>query len=61
MLINVEWKKNMADKRSQRKSNVVQFLTRLDKDRLLNLSSIVDKAKSLELEGFDCSLWSQST
>lgn len=51
----------MADKRSQRKSNVVQFLTRLDKDRLLNLSSIVDKAKSLELEGFDCSLWSQST
>ncbi len=51
----------MADKRSQRESNVVQFLTRLDKNRLFNLSSIIDKAKSLELEGFDFNLWSQST
>lgn len=51
----------MADKRSQRKSNVVQFLTRLDKNRLLNLSAMIDKAKSLELEGFDLNLWSQTT
>lgn len=51
----------MADKRSQRKSNVVQFLTRLDKDRLLNLSSIIAKAKMLELEGFDFNSWNHST
>lgn len=51
----------MADKRSKRKSNVVRFLTQLDKDRLLNLSSVIEKAKTLELEGFDFNLWSQST
>lgn len=51
----------MADKRSQRKASVVQFLTRLDKDRLANFSFLVKKAKSLNLEGFDFNVWDKSS
>lgn len=51
----------MRDKRSQRKSNVVQFLTVLEKDRISNIRSIVNKAKSLEVEGFNINLWSKTT
>jgi len=47
----------MADKRSQRKAGVVQFLTRLNKDRLANLASLIEKAKQLEMEGFDPNSW----
>ena len=47
----------MADKRSQRKAGVVQFLSRLDRDRLANLASLVELAKLLELEGFDKCSW----
>lgn len=50
----------MADKRSQRKSNVVQFLTNLDKDRVSNLNSLIQKAKSLEIEGFNFEKWSET-
>lgn len=51
----------MADKRSQRKAGVVQFLSRLDRDRLANLASLVELAKLLELEGFDKSRWEESS
>ena len=51
----------MADKRSQRKASVVQFLTRLDKDRLENFASLIKKAKSLNLEGFDFNVWDESS
>ncbi len=47
----------MADKRSQRKASVVQFLSRLDVDRLKNSASLVERAKSLTLDGFDMTLW----
>jgi len=47
----------MADKRSQRKARVVQFLSRLDVDRLKNSASLVERAKSLTLDGFDMTYW----
>lgn len=47
----------MADKRSQRKASVVQFLSRLDIDRLKNSASLVERAKSLTLDGFDMTYW----
>lgn len=47
----------MTDKRSQRKANVVQFLTILDKDRLANFTSLIAAAKLLEMEGFDFNSW----
>ena len=47
----------MADKRSQRKASVVQFLSKLDMDRLKNNASLVERAKSLNLDGFDMTLW----
>lgn len=47
----------MADKRSERKSSVAQFLTRLDKDRVVNLVSLIEKAKQLEMAGFDRNAW----
>lgn len=50
----------MPDKRSQRKSNVVQFLTKLDKDRNLNFISLIKKAKSLEIEGFNFEKWNET-
>ncbi len=49
----------MADKRSQRKSNVVQFLTKLDRDRSSNLNSFIQKAKSLEIDGFNFEKWNE--
>lgn len=51
----------MEDKRSQRRVSVAQFLTRLDKDRLANFASIVKKAKSLNLEGFDFDTWDDAS
>lgn len=50
----------MGDKRSQRKASVVQFLSRLDIDRLKNSASIVERAKSITLDGFDMALWGDS-
>jgi len=47
----------MADKRSERKSSVAQFLSRLDKNRVVNLASLIEKAKQLEMEGFDRDAW----
>lgn len=47
----------MADKRSQRKASVLQFLSNLDLDRLKNSASLVQQAKSLTFEGFDMALW----
>jgi hypothetical protein len=47
----------MSDKRSERKSSMTQFLTRLDKDRLVNLASLIEKAKQLEMAGFDRNAW----
>lgn len=49
----------MADGRSQRKSNLVQFVPKLEKDRQLNLESLIRKAKQLDLEGFNKSEWDQ--
>lgn len=47
----------MADKRSERKFSVVQFLSRLDINRVMNLASLIEKAKMLEMEGFDHDAW----
>lgn len=50
----------MTDRRSQRKAGVVQFLSLLDIDRLKNRDSLVERAKSLTLDGFDMALWDDS-
>lgn len=50
----------MADGRSQRKSNLVQFVSKLEQDRKLNLDSLIRKAKQLDLEGFNKDEWDQS-
>jgi hypothetical protein len=50
----------MVDKRSQRKASVVQFLSHLDIDRLKNSASLVARAKSLKLDGFNMELWEES-
>jgi hypothetical protein len=50
----------MVDKRSQRKASVVQFLSHLDIDRLKNSASLVARAKSLKLDGFNMKLWDES-
>lgn len=50
----------MADGRSQRKSNVVQFVSKLEQDRKLNLESLIERAKQLDLEGFNKNEWDQS-
>lgn len=50
----------MVDKRPQRKSSVVAFLSRLDADRISNLESLINSAKSLKLEDFDFKLWENS-
>lgn len=47
----------MKDKRSERRSSVVQFLSNLDKNRIANRNALIDKAQTLELEGFDFSKW----
>ncbi len=51
----------MTDKRTERKSNVVRFLTSLDKNRIENLKSLVVLAKKLEMEGFHFEYWDNST
>lgn len=38
----------------------MQFLSRLDIDRLKNIASIVERAKSITLDGFDMALWGDS-
>lgn len=47
----------MADKRSARRFSVAQFLSRLDKNRVVNLDLLIEKAKQLEMEGFDRDAW----
>ncbi len=47
----------MADKRSERKTTVIQFLSRLDRNREMNLLALVDLAKRLDIEGFDQKTW----
>lgn len=47
----------MSDKRSERKASVAQFLARLDKNRAVNLVSLIEKAKQFEMEGFDRNAW----
>lgn len=51
----------MTDKRTQRKANVVRFLTILDKNRLENFKSLVASAKQLEMEGFHFEFWDNPT
>jgi integrase len=51
----------MSDARSKRKARVVPFISMLDKDRRANLSAVIDKAKQLELEGFESIQWKETT
>lgn len=47
----------MSDGRSNRKSNVAQFIPQLEKDRLSNFEFLLNKAKTLRLEGLDQNDW----
>lgn len=49
----------MADKRSERKATVIQFLSKLDRNREMNLLALVDLAKQLDMEGFDQKAWDE--
>ncbi len=51
----------MADGRSNRKKKVIAFIDRLGKDRNENFNALLEKAKILELEGFDKIKWEDST
>ena len=51
----------MAGKRSQSKSSMVQFLSRLEIDRLKNFSSVIDMAKLVKLDGFNLNYWDRPT
>ena len=50
----------MSDARSKRKARVLSFISLLDKDRQINFLSLINKAKKLELEGFEALQWDQS-
>jgi hypothetical protein len=47
----------MADGRSNRKARIAPFLSLLEKDREVNLITLIDKAKKLEIEGFESVNW----
>lgn len=47
----------MADGRSNRRNKVVAFVDRLGKDRAENYNALLQKAKKLELDGFDKVKW----
>ncbi len=49
----------MSDGRATRKSKVIRFIDRLERDRQSNLQSLITKAKMLELEGFEKIDWEQ--
>lgn len=50
----------MRDGRSQRKANVVQFISALDKNVQTNLDFLVELARKLELDGFANVTWQDS-
>ncbi|ARU95475.1 integrase [Tatumella citrea] len=47
----------MSDGRSNRKTKVVPFVDRLERDRNENLKSLVSKAKLMKLVGFESVVW----
>jgi len=49
----------MSDGRSKRKSKVIRFIDRLERDRQSNLRGLITKAKMLEMEGFEKIDWEQ--
>ena len=44
-----------------RKARVAPFISALEKDRQINLLTLIEKAKKLELEGFDLINWNDIT
>ena len=51
----------MVDKRSIRGTKVVPFLSKLEKDCSKNICALIERAKLLNLEGFDSVVWSDSS
>ena len=49
----------MPDNRSKRKTKVIPFIT-IEEDRASNLSSLIDLAQKLKLEGFETVAWQDS-
>lgn len=49
----------MPDNRSKRKTKVISFIT-IEDDRASNLSSLINLAKKLKLEGFESVVWQDS-
>ncbi len=49
----------MSDGRATRKTKVIRFIDRLERDRQSNLQGLITKAKVLELEGFEKIDWEQ--
>lgn len=47
----------MADARTQRKSRVIPFVSKLDHDRKQNFKELIAKAKSLRMPGFERTVW----
>lgn len=51
----------MRDGRSNRKANVIQFLSMLDKDCQQNFTNLVSLAQNLKLDGFEDINWQCAT
>jgi len=51
----------MPDARAKRKAKVVPFLSKLDKDRVVNFQALMNRAKMLKMEGFENVNWEESS
>ena len=47
----------MVDGRSKRKARIIPFLSALEKDRVANLTALIDLARKLEIDGFESENW----